>query len=127
MRSSFAAWLVVVLLLGPVGQVLADCCAILAEPQPTLGAEAEPESGPLQPPCHGNREAAPMDEDRSHAQQEHPHDCASALDCCGSAVSAPAEASVVSMRLPSSAALALMPSASAHRIPDSVYRPPRSG
>lgn len=128
MKSFVVALLSVFLLLGPVGQVLAHCCAgMTAEGADTMAVAAETTAETSeQAPCHGAASAGTMPETQPTTPQKHQHDCTSTVDCCGAAVSALADAPVEALVVPTRVALPSPATAAAHHIPDSLYRPPRS-
>ncbi|WP_420426663.1 hypothetical protein [Algiphilus sp.] len=123
MRACFTALLSLLLVLGPMGQVLAHCCAEITHgDQPEWSADA----GVDDLPCHGDAPTAVVIEEASDSKTAHPHDCASAWDCCGAAVSALAEAQSQPLMLSADTELPALAVDCPYHLPDAVYRPPRS-
>lgn len=128
MKSRVAALLSVFLVLGPVGQVLAHCCAGMTARGADTTALADENAAQTseQAPCHGSAPADTVSEMERVTPQKHQHDCTSTVDCCGAAVSVLADVPIEALVMPTRVALPSPATAAAHHIPDSLYRPPRS-
>lgn len=79
---------------------------------------------PDQPPCHGDQ-ATTVSADPAEPDNHHQHDCSSALDCCGAAASALADAPTHVVLTATHVQLPLGEATAPRHMPHSLYRPPR--
>ncbi|MHA7835250.1 MAG: hypothetical protein ACX94A_12295 [Algiphilus sp.] len=124
MKAVFAALMMLLLVFGPVGQALATCCSAKQAEPTAVPAASEMEAMAAKMPCHGEAPAmAPSAVESGDAP--HQHDCSTAINCCGAAVSALADAEFQALLPPRGLAPPVMEIASPRYHPDAFYRPPR--
>jgi len=121
MKHVVAAVMSLVLLLAPIGQVLATCCAVSATAE--QGRVMHHEMAGDEMPCHGHTSAASTDTEEDH---RHAHDCANTIDCCGAAASALADPPGQPQLTPARTDVAAMLDATPRHLPRPFFRPPSS-